>query len=477
MSEETRKLRTALVERRAEAEALNKVRRYMRGLHDPTYMPESHESEFSGFRQVAVGNWLPLVTTTVAQNLFVEGYRRDADPDNLAVWEYWTLNGFDSRQSHVYRSALTYGMAFVLVLPGSPGPVGRVYSPLAMHVVQDDPDAEFPDYAIRRVRRAKNAVGVEGTVWDLIDDYAVWTYWVPDHSDDESEWELWDGEEHGFDVCPVAVFRNQWCDDPEVRIAELGEVWPLIPLQDRLNDTTLGLLIAQQYAAFKQKWATGIEIPRDPETGRPVEPFKAAVNRLWATSSTEARFGEFTETDLSGYLASQESAIKHMAAIAQVPPHYLLGGLVNISAEALAAAEAGLSRKVAERKTLFGEAWGRVFRLMAYAAGNFREAEDTTARVIWRDTEARSLAASADALGKLATMLQVPVEALWEMIPGVTPFQIRRWRRLRESDVANDVSAVAAALLTGDDRGLPTGTTPPPLAAEDEGTAEDEGAV
>jgi len=195
--------------------------------------------------------------------------------------------------------------------------------------------------------------------------------------------------------------------------------------------------------------------PRDPETGRPIEPFEAAVNRLWTTASKDARFGEFTETDLTGYLASQESAIKQMATIAQVPPHYLLGGLVNISAEALAAAEAGLARKVSERKAVFGEAWERVFRLMAFAAGQVEDAENTRARVVWRDTEARSLAASADALGKLATMLGIPAEALWELIPGVTPFQIRRWKRLKQQDMAMDVAEVAATLLRGDETALP----------------------
>jgi len=338
-----------------------------------------------------------------------------------------------------------------------------------MYVVQEDPDAEFPDYAIRRSRtRVKNELGLVGDVWDLVDAEGVWSFWVPsgDHGNVQ-EYRLLDSWTHPFGVCPVVVFRNQWTDDPDVRIAELGEVWPLIPLQDRLNDTTLGLLIAQQYAAFKQKWATGVEIPRDPETGRPIEPFEAAVNRLWTTASKDARFGEFTETDLTGYLASQESAIKQMATIAQVPPHYLLGGLVNISAEALAAAEAGLARKVSERKAVFGEAWERVFRLMAFAAGQVEDAENTRARVVWRDTEARSLAASADALGKLATMLGIPAEALWELIPGVTPFQIRRWKRLKQQDMAMDVAEVAATLLRGDETQLPVEASGDSLPVEE----------
>lgn len=459
-------LDAGLAQRAARKDKVDRVRRYMRGDHDRSYMPKSHEREFSALVQRAVGNWLPLVVDAIAQNLYVEGYRRAEDPENLDGWHHWTANGMDSKQGLVHRAALTYGESYVTVMPGDKGPVIRAYSPLVMTVVQDDPDAEWPDYAVRRVRRAKTALGVDGTLWELIDHEGIWSYLVPDDAEGPEDYEIRDVWAHGFDVCPVAVFRNKWNDDPDSCFTEDGEVSPLIPLQDRLNDTTLGLLIAQQYSAFRQKWATGIEIPIDPVTKKPVETFQAAVHRMWTTPNKDVKFGEFGQTDLKGYLESQDSAIKHMSAIAQVPPHYLLGGLVNISAEALAAAEAGLTRKASERKTLFGEAWGRVMRLSAWVAGDVAGAEDTDARVIWRDTEARSLAAAADALGKMKTMLEVPAEATWEMLPGVTPFQIRQWKKLRADDVASSAANVAAALLAGDDRSMQFGS-------EDEVQAEE----
>src|SRR5690606_17473239 len=449
-------LQTALEQRSAERDPVHRVKRYMDGHHDESYMPKSYEQEFRKLVQRAIGNWLPLVVDTLSQTLYVEGYRRADDPENGDAWRYWTLNGLDSRQNLVHRSALTYGTAYVSVLPGDRGPAIRVHSPLTMTVVQEDPDAEWPDYAIRRVRTGKTPAGDRFTVWELIDADGVWLWQVPDGAEGPAEYDLLAVEDHGQDICPVVVFRNRWPDDPDTGITQLGEIEQLIPIQDRLNDTTVGLLVAQQYSAFKQKWATGIHIPRG-QDGRPVESFEAAANRVWMTESKDVTFGEFSETTLSGYLASQESAIKHMSAIAQVPPHYLLGGLVNISAEALAAAEAGLTRKANERKTLFGEAWGRVFRLAAAVAGDIASAEDPDARVIWRDTEARSLSASADALGKLATSLQIPVESLWEMIPGVSPFQLREWREARAQNMAGSAAEIAAALISGDDTRMPVG--------------------
>jgi hypothetical protein len=66
--------------------------------------------------------------------------------------------------------------------------------------------------------------------------------------------------------------------------------------------------------------------------------------------------------------------------------------------------------------------------LAAVAAGDVSAADDQEAQVWWRDTEPRSIAQVVDALGKLAVMLQVPPEALWEKVPGVTRGDLDNWR-------------------------------------------------
>ena len=43
-------------------------------------------------------------------------------------------------------------------------------------------------------------------------------------------------------------------------------------------------------------------------------------------------------------------------------------------------------------------------------------------------TTARSFAATVDALGKVATMLGVPADELWERIPAVSQQDVERWR-------------------------------------------------
>src|SRR5690606_33123115 len=73
-------------------------------------------------------------------------------------------------------------------------------------------------------------------------------------------WELLDAAEHGAGVTPVVRFLDS---HESLDRLPRGKVEPLLPLQQQLNQTTFGLLMAQQYAAFRQRWVTGMAIPED----------------------------------------------------------------------------------------------------------------------------------------------------------------------------------------------------------------------
>src|SRR5690606_34776775 len=127
----------------------------------------------------------------------------------------------------------------------------------------------------------------------------------------------------------------------------------------------------------------------------------------------DIKFHEFAETSLSGYIDSREATLRHLATVSQTPAHELLGQLVNLSAEALAAAEASHRRAVGENQTVLGESYEQALML----AGSYTGQEvDPAASVRWRDTESRSLAQVADALGKLSQQLGIPPQELWEKI-------------------------------------------------------------
>jgi hypothetical protein len=418
--------RQLLTLRDDELPRLEKVKRYLAGEHDSVYVPARARAEFQWIVRRSTVNVLPLMVDTPAQAMYVDGYRHSEATDNAPAWEGWQANRMDARQTGLHRAMLAYGAAYNLILPGEPTPVWYPLSPLRCTAVYDDPvQDEWPEYAlIVRDRRTHREVS-------LIDSTSIWRFRA-EHTDGEGWWgaslEFVREERHDLGVCPVVRYVNR--TDLDGRI--VGEVEPLITLQDQINLTTFGLLMAQQYAAFRQRWVTGMAIPQD-ANGNDIEPFNAAVNRLWVGEDEDTKFGEFGQTDLNGYLSSRDSSLRHVATVGQLAPHHLMGPMSNISAEALAAAEIQQTRKTTERKELAGEAHEQSFRLHALASGDLDGWQDTGAQVTWRDVNNVNLAAVADAWGKIATQLQVPVEMLWEKIPGWTQTDVERARAMSAS--------------------------------------------
>jgi hypothetical protein len=395
--------------RRAECEELDRVHMYWRGEQPLPVVPRGTPTEVKRMAQMSRVNVLPLVVDVPAQSLYVVGYRQDGQGDDDPAWAIWQANKLDAHQTGVHRAALGYGTSYTLVMPGDPHSVIRGLSPRKMTTLYGD-DPEWPQVALE-VRRSET-----GITYRLYDDVTVWFL-------DEEESSRPAGEKinpvlksssvHGAGVCPVVRFRNHDDLDDEVS----GEIAPLIPLQDQIDFTTFDLMVAQHFTAFRQRYIMGWLAPTE------TEKVKASASRLLTFEDPDVKVGEFGQTDLSGYLDSRESTLQHLAIISQTPPHYLLGKLVNLSAEALAAAEAGQRRKIAEREVLFGEAWEQTIAL----AGRLEGLEvDDGAQVRWRDTEARALASTVDALGKMAQMLGIPPQVLWEKIPGWTQQDVER---------------------------------------------------
>jgi hypothetical protein len=194
----------------------------------------------------------------------------------------------------------------------------------------------------------------------------------------------------------------------------------------------MDMIIASEFASFGQRWATGIEIPKDPVTGRPIgeERFLASVSRLWTSEDPDTKFGQFPESDLSNYVKAIEMMIQHVAAITRTPPHYLLGQAGSFpSGDSLAATETGLVAKVKRKMKNFSPAWEEALRLA------FRLKKDPRGKqladTVWADPEQRIRAARIDAAVKMTT-IGVPQDMIWEEI-GMSPSQIVRAHNMREA--------------------------------------------
>lgn len=427
----------------AERPRLEVIRDYMANKVIDIYVPKKAKAEYHLLVDQSRFNVLPLVRKSLAQNLFVDGYRPARQATNTATWDaVWQPNRMDARQGGIHRSAITYGFAYATVLPGTKGDersaVITPYSPLRLTALYEDPvndewpvyamTVEMPDVLSRDPRIdpvAVNALPVRARIWD---DTSVYTIEFAAGSRTKTDVKV---QHHDLRVCPVVRYVNEFDLDG----CTLGEIEPLLPLQRQLNQTTFGLNMAQQFTAFIQRWATGMAIEED-EDGNPVEPFISAADELWQNESPDGRFGAFPQGDLKGYLESRDKTLLFVASTSQTPPHNLLvgSGISNLSAEALAALDSGQGRNVADHKTTFGEAHEQTLRLAGKARGDENAWNDTSAQVVWRDTTPRSLAQVADALGKLATQLGIPPRALWEKIPGVTDQDLETWEKMLRED-------------------------------------------
>lgn len=418
---------------RAERTRLDNIDRWYRWTHDKPHAPRQSTTEYKALGDRSQTPWLGLVVTSVAQSLYVEGYRRASDPDNAAAWSNWQANGMDARQIPLHRAALAYGLAYEKILPGI-GPTGesqpvmRGVSPRRMTAFYEDPaEDEWPQLAVQ-VDPAK--VGSErGWKLRLYDDTNVYLLTA---DADASKVTYVDTKVHDVGVCPIVRFANML--DLEGRAD--GEVEPYISVAARIDQTIFDRLVVQRFASWVVRTIAGMAPPEtlpDEEVAAFTERTKLRLRAedILIADDPDTKFGSLPATPLSGFIEARDADVKDLAAVTQTPPHHLLGQMANLSAEALAAAESAKTRKVIERQHTFGESHEQALRLSADVAGDKEGASDFSAQVRWRDVESKSLANVADALNKLST-LGVPVELLWEKIPGWTDQDVARAKTLAE---------------------------------------------
>lgn len=397
--------------RAEEQPRLQRLHAYIHNQQAAGWLPASVPQEVRRISAMSRVNVLGLVVQSVTQSMYVDGYRVPKVADEEPAWLVWQANNLDARQTGVHRAGISYDIAYVTVLPGEPVPVIRGVSPRNMTAVYGDDD-DWPAWALEKRRSAVK----DKHLYRLYDDECC--YWMEVDSTG-SRVEYISSEMHDLGKVPVVRFLARADLDDEVTSSFDDD---LIPIQDQINLTTFGLLVVQHYGAFPRQWITGWMA--DDESDQ----LKATMRSIWTFEDPDVKIGQLQAAALDGYIDSRRDALRNLAAISQIPAHQLRGELVNLSAEALAAAEQAEQRKITEAETMFGESWEQVLGLANEIEGR---QTDPLAQVRWKDTEARAFAATVDGLGKLATMLQIPVEELWEKVPGTTQADVQRWKAAR----------------------------------------------
>jgi len=378
------------------------ARAYYDGQHRLDFVPSEFRHEFAALLRRARLNMCPAVVTSVRDRLKLTGLTHNgevkketeegrerivSDPVGERLNALWRRNRMEQRAGEIHLESLTVGDAYAIVWPSARTGEVTIYPNFA-HMVAVQYDDEEPDMIVKAARKwaePDKRVALNLYYPDRIEKYLTVNPLAQGGQLKAKMFAPVAGEEvvfNPYDQVPVFHFGNgAGCG--RLGTSELKEA---IPVQDALNKTLRDMLIGGEEQAFKQRYATGVELPTDPETGQKINPFVA--NEFWATAAKDATFGELEAANLEQLQTVKDGYKMDMAMVTGLPPHHFFaGGGTPPSGESLKTLEQRLTSKVEDRQTAFGATWESLFK---FALRLDSEVEDVELDALWRDTTPRN---------------------------------------------------------------------------------------
>lgn len=369
----------------------------------------------------------------------------------------YRLNRLDRKQNDLLQEALKCGDGYIIVWLDGVAPDGSPYPTISVNLadmvaIRYDEDTGRKRYAVKAWKRGDgfwrvNIYAPEALYKfvttgkkDDFPDYSNLTPYQTVAIDGSTEaWPLL----NATGIVPVFHFNN---NAPQGQYGR-SELRDVIPLQDALNKACMDMLVAMEYGAFPQRWATGLQLGMpDPVSGKVPSPFKPGPGEVW-TAPTGGNFGDFAVTDLSQFITVQDSFDAKISNVSRVPEHWLkMGSAAAISGETLKTAEAPFVAKLEDRQISFGNEFEDVGSYCLFLMGR----EGIILDAIWKAAELRS---DTDKLQ----------EGLLKKQLGWSEDQIQRdfgldqtvIDRMKEENLAKLQEAMAAAGNLGSDTGSP----------------------
>ena len=446
-----RRLHKRLIARREKVQVTSD---YYDGVHDLKFMSKRFRQTFNGQLDAFADNWMRIVADSPEERLNIDGFRvgeqTEADKD---AWRIWQANDMDGQSQLAHLASIVNGTAYAIVWVGDDDSTPDICVASAsdaivechprknrerragLRLFSDDAGYDraelwLPDGLHRFRTRAARPDGTSFVQAEQVQ-------WQPDDMDGPSV------QPNPLGVVPVVELPNR----PSIRHSKQGlfaqsDLCEVIPLQDAANKLFADMLVASEKQALPARYATGLEVPVDPVTNKPIEP-EVDTAKLMINESADGSFGTFSAADLQNFTIALDLIVQHIASISKTPPHYLNASADRLSGESIKAAETGLVEKVHRKQRFFGEGWEEVMRLAGRIADVPALAQATQAEVVWADAESRTEAQHVDAVLKQQT-LGVPEEILWEKL-GYSPQEIARIKAIKAEE---DLFAPVPAELT-----------------------------
>lgn len=403
-------------------------------------------------------DWPKLIVDSVEERLEVQGVRFGDEQADEDAWAIWQENGLDAESSLLHQAALTNGRGYAIVWSDDNDEKPQVTLEHASLCA-----VEY-ERGTRRQRKAAIRRWQENDTWycNLFTPDTVYKFkasgkgdelptangakWIANEIDGVSEIDNPLGE------VPVVEFAVNRSLRPSPFGDAAGEFEPNLRHIDRIHYKIFCGLVALTWSGFPLRALIGDPILRD-DQGEILAPFDSIASSVVQLENPNAKLVQLPEADISNY--SPEMDIKHLAALTKTPAHYLLGEMVNLSADAIRAAEAALIAKARRHMRSLGESWEDVTRLALRVKNpDDQRGFDQNAEIIWKDPESRSLAERADAAVKLAS-INMPWQTIGSMVLGMGPQEISRATADQGSDVLTNLLKTPPATQGAD--GAPTG--------------------
>lgn len=369
---------------RARSARYIRAERYYAGDHDLAFATEKFRNAFGSlFREFAL-NLCPAICDAVRDKLRITGFSPDqAESDAegglaAAAGRIWTTNRMRLRSGEIHKEALKCGDAYMIVWPDATGRAAMY--PNRASTCSVTYDEEFPGRIIRAAkywRSADRRIRLNLFYPDRIEKYV--TKRESDVLSDPAALSPAGATvPNPFGVVPIFHFAN----NADIGTFGRSEFDAAIPIQDGLNKSVLDMLVAMEYAAYRQRWASGIEMEYDLD-GNPCTPFTAGADHVWMTSSSDSKFGDFSASALDQFIKVKDGFRVDIASVTGTPLHYFTPGSDALRTGAgVKRNETRFLAKVRDRQEAFGQVWSDVIAFALRAEG---VAEDAMLLTRWED--------------------------------------------------------------------------------------------
>jgi hypothetical protein len=341
---------------------------------------------------------------------------RTKDPLAEKAWDLWEDNALDLVADEIHREMFKTGDGFAIVWPdedGDPCVYPQLSHEMAVRYSSDNPKKmevaaklwfELGDhkgkwyvrlnlYYDDHIEKYRTTRQVTTTTLSTVKPESFTGYASPD--DPEGDQTQVDNP-HGR--IPVFHFPNR-----TVYRYGYSDLMNVVPLQDALNKEICDMLVAGEFAAFRQRWVTGIEVEVDPTTGQPgAAPFEHGADRIFAVGDPDAKFGEFGEVDLTKFADVQDRFRAQIARVAAIPVHYFyMSSSVTPTGEALKIGEQRFEKRMKKAQSRCGKTWEDILQFALVISGDIDSIDaDVDLNAVWTEPSPRSDSERADVLLK-----------------------------------------------------------------------------